>query len=72
MDELMRAQEHGWIWRADLHKPGLTAVLQPGDRVTDLDGDDEWTYQKVMRGGVPVMYARTRRETDETELLAPD
>lgn len=71
MDELLRAQEHGWVWRASPTGSGLTAVIQPGDRVTDLEGDDEWTYQKVMRGGVPILYARARRETNELELLAP-
>ena len=51
---------------------GLTGATHPGDRIVDLDGDDEWTYQKVTRGGVPILYARTRRATDETELLAPE
>ena len=72
MDELTRAQEHGWVWRTETSESGLVAVTQPGDRVTELDGDEEWTYQKVTRGGVPVLYARTRRDTGETELLAPN
>jgi hypothetical protein len=68
MDEIGKAIEHGWIWRAT-DSEGITHDV--GCVTVELGSDDGQQYQKVQCSGVPVAYIRIGADGSQAFLLPP-